>query len=385
MKKSLIITLIILVIILILPAVGFFGWFFKEKKPLNIVILDKTVHSLDRVKHRALNWVLANERFVKENNRKYSLRKDYYGFFPMRPLRAKQFDRNDYRLAEVINIADSCDALYYADTYGVFFNDWYPGINRSRHSRKLYGGLNNNDYLLLSEMKRRNKLTILEYNSFDYPTDAYERYRVEELLGFKSTGWSGQYYPSLDSTSAGLPSWIVELYKKRTREPWPFRNAGIVLLKGENEILVLEEGTHLENALPFIMSEGQVAADYNLAVQVAFDKAFDIIDPLENKVLSSYKLMTTDEGKLLLDKHFLSDEFPAVIVNQGDVESVYFCGDFATSNLPPWTACLGSLNVLKGLLYKSDDVNDPRRFFWKYYRPLLAGMLNDYYMRLELE
>ncbi len=385
MKKSLIITLIILVIILILPAVGFFGWFFKEKKPLNIVILDKTVHSLDRVKHRALNWVLANERFVKENNRKYSLRKDYYGFFPMRPLRAKQFDRNDYRLAEVINIADSCDALYYADTYGVFFNDWYPGINRSRHSRKLYGGLNNNDYLLLSEMKRRNKLTILEYNSFDYPTDAYERYRVEELLGFKSTGWSGQYYPSLDSTSDGMPSWIVELYKKKTREPWPFKNAGIVLLKGENEILVLEEGTHLENALPFIMSEGQVAADYNLAVQVAFDKAFDIIDPLENKVLSSYKLMTTDEGKLLLDKHFLSDEFPAVIVNQGDLVSVYFCGDFATSNLPPWTACLGSLNIIKGLLYKSDDVNDPRRFFWKYYRPLLAGMLNDYYMRLELE
>lgn len=385
MKKSLIITLIILVIILILPAVGFFGWFFKEKKPLNIVILDKTVHSLDRVKHRALNWVLANERFVKENNRKYSLRKDYYGFFPMRPLRAKQFDRNDYRLAEVINIADSCDALYYADTYGVFFNDWYQGINRSRHSRKLYGGLNNNDYLLLSEMKRRNKLTILEYNSFDYPTDAYERYRVEELLGFKSSGWSGQYYPSLDSTSAGLPPWIVELYKKKAREPWLFKNAGIVLLKGENEIIVLEEGTHLENALPFIMTEGQVAADYKLAVQVAFDKAFDIIDPLENVVLSSYKLMTTNEGKLLLDNHFLSDEFPAVIVNQGDLESVYFCGDFATSDLPPWTACLGSLNVLKGLLYKSDDMNDPRRFFWNYYRPLLAGMLNDYYVRLELE
>jgi len=385
MKKSLIITLIILVIILILPAVGFFGWFFKEKKPLNIVILDKTVHSLDRVKHRALNWVLVNERFVKENNRKYSLRKDYYGFFPMRPLRAKQFDRNDYRLAEVIDIADSCDVLYYADTYGVFFNDWYPGINRSRHSRKLYGGLNNNDYFLLSEVKRRNKLTILEYNSFDYPTDAYERYRVEELLGFKSTGWSGQYYSSLDSTSADLPPWIVELYRKETRGPWPFKNAGIVLLKGENEIIVLEEGTHLENALPFIMTDGQVAVDYNLAAQVAYDRTFDIIDPLENRVLSTYRLMTTDQGDMLLDKHFLSAEFPAVIVNQGDIESVYFCGDFATSELPPWTACLGSLNIVNGLLYKSGDVDDTRRFFWKYYRPLMAGMLNDYYIRIELE
>jgi len=184
MKKFLIITIIILVIILILPAVGFFGWFFQEKKPIDIVILDKTVHSLDRVKHRSLNWVLDNDRFVKDNNRKYSLKNDYYGFYPIKPLRSKKFRKNDFRLAEVIDFADSYDALYYADTYGVFFNDWYQGINRSRYSRKLYGGLNSNDYFLLSEMKKRNKLTILEYNSFDYPTDAYEKYRVEELFGF---------------------------------------------------------------------------------------------------------------------------------------------------------------------------------------------------------
>ena len=44
------------------------------------------------------------------------------------------------------------------------------GINKSRKSRKLYGGLNNNDFLLIKEMKDRNKLIILEYNSFDYPT-----------------------------------------------------------------------------------------------------------------------------------------------------------------------------------------------------------------------
>jgi len=175
------------------------------------------------------------------------------------------------------------------------------------------------------------------------------------------------------------------LYKKKTREAWPFTNAGIILLKGENEILVLEEGTHLENALPFIVTGQEEAENYNLAVQVAFVKPFDIVDPINNEALSNFKLMTTEEGELLLDKHFLSNEFPAVIVNPGNVRSVYFCGDFATSNLPPWTARFGSLNILQGLLYKSGDMNDTRRFFWEYYKPLLTGMLNDYLIEHELE
>ena len=57
-----------------------------------------------------------------------------------------------------------------------FFNDWYKGINNSRKSRKLYGGLNNNDFLLIKEMKDRNKLIILEYNSFDYPTAQFDSF-----------------------------------------------------------------------------------------------------------------------------------------------------------------------------------------------------------------
>ncbi|MDZ7738704.1 MAG: hypothetical protein U5K32_06490 [Bacteroidales bacterium] len=383
MKKTLIILIIILVIILILPAIGFTGWYFKEKKPMDIVILDKTVHSLDRVKHRSLTWVLANSRIVKKDNkRKYYLRKDYYGFFPVKPLRSKQFRKNDFRLAELIDLADNNDALYYADIYGVFFNDWYQGINRSRRSRQLYGGMNNNDYLLLYEMNKRDKLTILEYNSIDYPTAAFERYKVEELFNFKTTGWTGRYYSSLDSASAGMPLWMVDLYKKSTREPWTFKNAGIVLLRGENEILVLEEGTHLENALPLIMTGQEVCDNYGLASQVAFDLTFDIIEPRDNKVLSNYKLQTTLEGDNLLDKHFLTNEFPAVIANQGDIRSVYFCGDFATSNIPPWTANFGSLNILKGLLYSKDDINDTRRFFWLYYRPLVSGLFNDYYNEL---
>lgn len=381
MKKPLIITIIVLIILLILPAAGFLGWFFKEKKPMNIVILDKTVHSLDRNSHRSLTWVLANSRVVKkDNHRKYLLRKDYYGFYPIKPLRSKQFRRNDFRLADLLDLADNNDMLYYADTYGVFFNDWYQGINRSRRSRKLYGGLNNNDYLLLAEMKKRDKLVILEHNTFGYPTDPYERYRVEEQFGMQATGWTGEYYTALDSAS--VPEWLMSMYTKKNREPWDFHNAGVVLLKGENDIIVLEEGKHLTSAMPTIVTEEGVAQKYGVAQRVAYSGPFDVVDAKDNAVISRFSLATTPEGIEMLDKHFLSGTFPAVIGGVENGNQVYMCGDFATGKISPWTACFGSLKILTGFLYKEEE-SDPDRFFWLYYRPLLTGILDEYYATIE--
>jgi len=171
MKKPLLITVIVLIIILILPAVNFIRWSIQEKKPLDIVILDKTVPSLDRLKHKSFNWILTNERFVRKDKKSsYSYRKDYYGFSPTRPLKEKGSIRKEYHLSEMMDLPAKADAVYFTDTYGVFFNDWWSGINRSRRSRKIYGGLNNVDYLLLNEMRKNNKLIICEYNSFDFPT-----------------------------------------------------------------------------------------------------------------------------------------------------------------------------------------------------------------------
>ena len=140
--------------------------------------------TLERDHHKSFSWILTNYRFVKkESNSSYSYTKDYYGFFPQRPLRDKKWERNDYRLTDLIGLAEKNDALYFTDTYGVFFNDWFRGINKSRKSRKIYGGLNNNDFLLLKEMKDRNKLIIMEYNSFEYPTADFESVRTQEKLG----------------------------------------------------------------------------------------------------------------------------------------------------------------------------------------------------------
>ena len=145
MKKPLLITLLVLAVLLLIPAVSFIKWAFQEKKPVDVVILDKTVPTLDRLGHRSFVYILTNARYVRgEKGGSYSARKDYYGFEPLRPVREKQFRKKDFRLTELIELAEKNDALYYTDTYGVFFNDWYQGIKKTRRSRKLYGGLNNN-------------------------------------------------------------------------------------------------------------------------------------------------------------------------------------------------------------------------------------------------
>jgi hypothetical protein len=377
MKKPLLIVFIILAVILVLPVINLIRWNFQEKKPIDIILVDKTVPTLERDHHKSFSWILLNGRFVKkENNSSYSCIKDYYGFSPKRPLKEKQWERTDYRLTDLIGLAEKNDAVYFADTYGVFFNDWYEGINKSRKSRKLYGGLNNNDFLLIKEMKDRNKLIILEYNSFDYPTAQFESVRTQEKLGLIFSGWTGRYFSSLDSTSQDFPIWMTSMYRKQFKKPWSFTKPGIVILR-EKEILVLEEGIYLKNAMPHIITDSKYCSKYGVAPSVAFDKWFDIVDPLENNIVSKFKIETTALGDTLLAGNNLMNRFPAVIQDSVTNRIYYFSGDFATNKIPYWTAKFEGVNKLRGLLF-SEKPDDPRRFFWLYYRPLMNGILTDY-------
>jgi hypothetical protein len=378
MKKTLLIVVIILVIIIALPVINMIRWSFQAKKPLDIILVDKTVPTIEREKHKMFSWILTNERFVKKETRSsYSYANDYYGFVPTRPLREKQWVKKDYRLNDLIKLAEQNDAVYYADTYGVFFNDWWTGINKSRKSRRLYGGLNNNDFLLLKEMKEKNKLIIMEYNSFDYPTAQFESVRTQEKLGISFSGWTGKYFSNLDSTSNDFPIWMTSMYRKQYQKPWKFSKPGIVIIN-EKEIIVLEEGLQVSKPIPNIVTETEWCNKFGVIGNVAFDKWFDIIDPLENNVVSQFVIETTPQGDSLLAENGLSSKFPAVIQDPASQRVYYFSGDFATGKIPYWTSMFKGIDKLKGVLY-SEKADDPRRFFWLYYKPLINGIFTDYY------
>jgi hypothetical protein len=86
-------------------------------------------------------------------------------------------------------------------------------------------------------------------------------------------------------------------------------------------------------------------------------------------------------GDTLLVNNALTSEFPAVVQDPGSQRTYYFSGDFATYNVPFWTARLKGVEKLKGILF-SDKPDDTRRFFWLYYRPLINGIFTDYYASL---
>jgi len=382
MKKPLLIVVIILAVILILPVINFIRWTFQTKKPMDIVLVDKTVPTLDREKHKSFDWILTNERYVKKEKRaSYSYRNDYYGFSPKRPLRDRLFEKNDYHVADLINIAENSDAVYFTDTYGVYFSDWYRSLNKPRRTRKFYGGLNNVDNLLIKEMKDRNKLVLLEYNTFDYPTVEYEAVKLQERLGIRYSGWTGQYYSTLDTTrDVDFPSWMTAMYRKQYKKPWNFTKPGVVFLQ-EKSIVVLEEGTHLKTSLPLIKTDSASCTKFNLVPSVVFDHSFDVIDPLENNVISKFVLETTSLGDSLLADNNLKKEFPAVIQDPVVQRTYYFSGDFTNKNIPYWTSRFKGIEKLKWFLY-SEKPDDTRRFFWLYYRPLIVGILDNYYKSL---
>lgn len=382
MKKTLLIAFIILVLILVLPFINFVRWSFQEKKPIDLVILDKTVPTLDRLKHRSLTWILTNNRFVKKENRSsYSYKKDYYGFVPTRPLKDRGSERVEYHLSEMMDLPNKIDAVYFADTYGVFFNDWYAGVNKSRRSRKIYGGLSNTDYLLINEMKNRNKLIILEYNSFDFPTAQFDSYRTQEKLGITSTGWTGKYFEKLDTTAKEFPVWMSAMYRKEYKKPWTFKKAGIVFLSEKN-IIVLEEGKDLKSAMPHIVTDAENCSRYGIPPSVAFDKWFDIIDPMQSNVISTFKIETTSEGDTLLGARMLGASFPAVVQEPVNQRVYYFAGDFATNDIWYPSSRIKGFDRFKMLLY-SDKPDDTRRFFWLYYKPLVNKIFTDYYNSLK--
>ena len=385
MKKSLILFIIILFVILFLPLLSIVKWGVQSKRQLDVLILDKTVPTFDRFNHKSFHWILTHNKYVKGNKRRYSYVKDYFGFVPLRPLREKKWDTRRIRLAQIIELADSLDALYYADTYGVYFNDWYQGINRSNRSRLIYGGLNNSDYLLLKEMKDRDKLIIAEYNILSPPTAPLERNKTETIFGIHWTGWSGKYYMDLNpETNPDFPKWIVKLYEKQSLETWPFTNSGIIMVKNDNRVVVLENETHLDFDVPFIYSSKSTQENYEVPYTINYPFWFNIIESTENIVLSEFKIHTNLVGDSLMEANLIPDVFPAVIMQPEKEHYFYFSGDFANNDVNYSTAYFKNIEKIDKYLY-NNDLSDKRKFYWKYYKPLVTNTLNNYYLELKEE
>lgn len=370
---------IILIILVLIPVASWIVWSFGPNRSLNTLVMNKTVLGLENKEHRAIFWVLLNEKFVKADGKPYRMEKDYYGFHPVRPLKSRKYEVKRIRLEDVEDLAQEYDLAYYSDTYGVFFNEWYRRETNQGKGTLIEGGLNNSDYVFIREMLDRNKMVIAEYNFMAPPTIGLVRKKTEDLLGIRWTSWTGKYIKELDpEKSKDLPGWVVNIYRKRHNGEWAFSGSGIVLVNEPGQhVLVLKSGEDLEMATPEIQTTEYGIDQYRLPESVPYPEWFTIIDAGSNNTLAEYKIHITIEGKDELDKYGLPSRFPAVVESSGAESFFYLAGDFSGFSVPIWNAKLKGIRTFENI-FRSKRASSGAEFYWTYYVPFISQVLSDY-------
>lgn len=380
MKKNIILTIIFLV--LFLPVFMWLAWIFTPKTKFVAAIIDKTVLTKEGQEHISFNWILNYNRYTKTSKDPYEIDRDYFGFFPLKDEEYQLKGLERFSSKQLEQLSEDADMAYFTDTYGIYNNEWYQKTNLGERSGMLYGGLSDKDIELLAFMKQKKKLIITEFNTIGSPTQARNRAVFEEMFGLKWTGWTARYFNNLDlEVNKELPQWLINNYKKANNGDWPFKKSGIAFVNDNNQVVILEENTHLTNSMPHIISTIAAQEHYGLPKEIKYSFWFDVMTPdtKVNEVISSFTISTNEEGRKLLLKNGISDTFPAVTMHDdNDYSFFYFSGDFSDNPININSSYFKGIGYFEGLFYDEDDITERDSFFWKFYRPLMNTILEEY-------
>jgi hypothetical protein len=379
MKTSKIL-LIIIAILVILPLTGRLIWEFKKSQVLDIMIINKTVPNVSENELKGLNWALNMNKYVRSTKYLYHYKTDYYGYHP--DAINNELMIRAFQLDQIKNIADKNQAIFYIDNEGVDIEG--KGL---LGRRTWYGGLNQNDYLLIKEMHENNKLILAEYNFFSEPTEDLVRYNTEQLIDIFYVGWKGKYFKNLDSSFASVDlkgKWF-ETYKQNTGNDWSFNGPGIILINdAQNRIIVLPSSECMNSRYPEVITEPDQVSVYNIPASAAYTGWFNIVYQGKNNIVSQFDLNLNERGIKLLHNNGLSPVFPAVICS-ADKRIYFIAGDFSKSHvcLAGSKICIFTPLIMKNIWGKF--TGNPNLFFQTYYSRLLSTVLNDYHSETNIQ
>lgn len=369
----------------IIPLISYLFWFIQEKKQIKILIYDMTVPYKERDEHKSLSWILINQKYTTYDQMN-QVNENYKGFFPQGNFKFITKDFAKLSREEVLQAADSLDMVYYTDTYGVYSNEWYGEYGEmmiNERSSKIYGGLNNNDILLLQRLKDSGKLILAEFNFMASPTTRSLRQEAEKLLDVKWTGWVGRYYDPLDTiVNQDIPIWARRLYKKQYGKPWDFHQPGVLFVHEDGRIVILEMDKTLSEEVPWIYTSQYGIQKYGLPQEITYPYWFDILESGEsNRVVSKYKIYTNETGRKMLADNGIPDNFPCVIENR-EKNYYYFAGDFCDNPIYMESARFSGLSLYNKFFYDKYNFINRTPFFWNFFRPMVTNILDDYYKNL---
>ncbi|MHC0036867.1 hypothetical protein [Pseudoneobacillus sp. C159] len=353
-----------LLIVILSP---FWLWTLKESRPLDVLIVDKTVPDETYREHKGLVWLLNNEKVVKSNKESYSLNKDYIGFFPKKneKFEIKSFPENleDYQV------------IYLADQYGVYQEEFYGKNPLGKRSESIYGGLQQSEVEQLEDtlFKSPGKTLIAEFNTFGSPTTIEARTKISNLLNVNWTGWIGRYFPNLATNE--VPVWVKESYEGK----WDFHGGGIIFVNENDYVYVIQEKDLTQKGIPIKFTER--GNDYfRQELDSNYQYWFDILEPRnDDEVLATFHLPVKKNIGEQLAEIGIPLTFPAINLHQNaQYTSYYFSGDFADEEEVP------GIYQTRGLSLWKQYVSGRDSFYWKTYVPMMRYILK-YGLHKEVE
>ena len=372
----------IILIIVAIPLIMWLAWLVTPNTKLVIAIIDKTVLTKKGQEHISLNWVLNNNKYTKTSKDPYEVSHDYFGFFPKDEEKFKLKGLERFSYSKLSQLSDDADLVYFTDTYGIYNNEWFHNGDINERSGILYGGLSNKDLQLLGLMKEKKKLIITEFNTIGSPTARENRIKFEELFQLRWTGWTARYFENLDIRSnEEIPAWLVKNYKNAHKGNWPFKKSGIAFVNDKDEVVILEEGLHLNMAMPQIETASNFQKEYGLPGSIKYPFWFDIMIPNTrvNEIISRFDIDINKDGLEELKKHNIPASFPAVTRHlQDDYKFFYFSGDFADNPVPLESSYFKWIGSFKNFFYDQRNIMERGSFFWNFYKPLLTNILRNY-------
>jgi len=379
----------IVIFILLTPVWSFLIWLSAPVKILDVFIMDKTVLFNTGDEHRSFNWLLTHHKYAKPDKNLYSVENDYWGFFPIE--RSHSYfvvDIDSLSIEQVDSIAYQKDMVFYTDMYGMYRNEWYLDTTLwKERSPYIYGGMQKNDLHLLKMMKAQQKLIIAEFNYYHHPTTAGIRKEAGDLINIRWSGWVGRYFDPLDTLlNEELPRWVIDNYMEQHGGIWPFSDAGIVFAYEDDQIEILEKGTHLNVEIPYIHTSKFGRKKYNLPRKIHYPFWFDISLPLNdsNLVISSFEIEPNEEGDKILKANGIPHKFPAMMESTGPSPYYYFGADFSDNPIMNRSAYYAGIGIVDFALY-DQNLLKRTKFFYNYYRPMMKKILKTYYKELNVD
>ena len=209
----------------LLIILSFSLWKFAPAPIWRMLVVDKTVPHLDYREHQALFWVLNHTKVTnKGGKRRWRAGKDYVGFYPEKFIASDASFSSNLEPDHIIGV----NLLFIVDTYGVYIDDYkYPEKHRTHldYSTKIFGGLEQNEVEIIEDFVQNGGSLVAEFNTFNNPTKQDARESLEQLLGLRSTGWTGRYFTDL-SNKNDVPSWALRNWKRHNGEEWDITGPG---------------------------------------------------------------------------------------------------------------------------------------------------------------